>query len=113
MRAFQLTAPHTTALRNISQPEPAPGEVLIRVGAAGACHSDLHIMDAPDALGMPTPLTLGHENAGWVEALGPGTTGFERGEPVAIYGIVGCGRVWRVWPVMTMNADVSLRAESA
>jgi propanol-preferring alcohol dehydrogenase len=49
-------------------------------------------MDAPDALGMPIPVTLGHENAGWVEALGPGVSGFERGEAVAIYGIVGCGR---------------------
>jgi propanol-preferring alcohol dehydrogenase len=92
MRAFQLTAFHTTELRNIPQPDPAPGEALVRVGAAGACHSDLHIIDAPDALGMPIPLTLGHENAGWVEALGPGVTGFERGEAVAIYGIVGCGR---------------------
>ncbi len=92
MRAFQLTAPHTTELRTVPQPDPAPGEVLVRVGAAGACHSDLHIIDAPDALGMPMPLTLGHENAGWVEALGPGVTGFARGDAVAIYGIVGCGR---------------------
>jgi len=91
MRAFRLTAPHTTESRTVPQPDPAPGEVLVRVGAAGACQSDLHIIDAPDALGMPIPLTLGHENAGWVEALGPGVSGFERGEPVAIYGIVGCG----------------------
>jgi propanol-preferring alcohol dehydrogenase len=40
---------------------------------------------------MPIPLTLGHENAGWIESVGPGVTGFERGEAVAIYGIVGCG----------------------
>jgi alcohol dehydrogenase, propanol-preferring len=40
---------------------------------------------------MPVPLTLGHENAGWIEALGAGVAGFERGEAVAIYGIVGCG----------------------
>ena len=91
MQAFRLTAPHTTQLRTIPQPEPGPGEVLVRVGAAGVCHSDLHIIDAPDALGMPIPLTLGHENAGWVEALGAGVTGFERGDAVAIYGIVGCG----------------------
>jgi propanol-preferring alcohol dehydrogenase len=91
MHAFRLVAPHTTELRTVPQPEPGPGEVLIRVGAAGVCHSDLHIIDAPDALGMPIPLTLGHENAGWVEALGAGVTGFERGEAVAIYGIVGCG----------------------
>lgn len=92
MHAFRLTAPHTTELRTVPQPDPAPGEVLVRVGAAGACHSDLHIMDSPDALGMPIPLTLGHENAGWVEHLGSGVTGYEPGEAVAVYGIVGCGR---------------------
>jgi propanol-preferring alcohol dehydrogenase len=92
MRAFRLTAPHTTELCTIAQPDPGPGDVLVRIGAAGACHSDLHVMDAPDALGMPVPVTLGHENAGWIEALGPGVTGLERGAAVAIYGIVGCGR---------------------
>ena len=91
MQAFRLVAPHTTELRNVPQPEPQAGEVLVRIGAAGVCHSDLHIIDAPDALGMPIPLTLGHENAGWIEVRGPGVTGFERGEAVAIYGIVGCG----------------------
>jgi len=91
MNAFRLIAPHTTELRSIAQPEPGPGEVLVRMGAAGVCHSDLHVIDAPDALGMPIPLTLGHENAGWIEAFGPGVAGFERGEAVAIYGIVGCG----------------------
>jgi propanol-preferring alcohol dehydrogenase len=91
MLAFRLIAPHTTALQHIAQPDPGPGEVLVRVGAAGVCHSDLHIMDAPNALGMNIPLTLGHENAGWVEALGPGVSGLTRGEAVAVYGIVGCG----------------------
>jgi propanol-preferring alcohol dehydrogenase len=92
MQSFRLVAPHTTELRSIPSPEAGAGEVLIRVGAAGACHSDLHIIDAPDALGMPIPLTLGHENAGWIETLGPGVSGFERGQAVAVYGIVGCGR---------------------
>ena len=92
MQAFRLVAVHTTELCSIAQPEVGAGDVLIRVGASGACHSDLHIIDADDALGMPIPLTLGHENAGGVEALGPGVSGFERGEAVAIYGIAGCGR---------------------
>ena len=87
MHAFRLTAPHKTELRTVPQPEPKAGEILVRVGAAGVCHADLHIIDAPDALGMPIPLTLGHENAGWIEALGPGVTGFERGEAVAISAI--------------------------
>jgi len=68
--------------------------VLIRVGAAGACHSDLHLMDAPAEVlaAFPVPFTFGHENAGWVEALGVGVDGFESGEPVAVYGIIGCGQ---------------------
>lgn len=94
MRAFQLVSAGRTELREVPQPDPPPGEVLVRVGAAGACHSDLHLMDAPaEALeAFPLPFTLGHENAGWVEALGAGVEGFERGEPVAVYGIIGCGR---------------------
>ena len=46
MHAFRLTAPHTTELRTVPQSEPKAGEVLIRVGAAGVYHSDLHIIDA-------------------------------------------------------------------
>jgi propanol-preferring alcohol dehydrogenase len=91
MRAFRYTAPQRTELTTVPQPDPRPGEVLIRVGAAGVCHSDLHIIDAP-AGSFPAPLTLGHENAGWIEAVGPGVTGWEKGEVVAIYGIIGCGR---------------------
>ena len=54
-------------------PEPGPGEVLVKVGGAGACHSDLHVMEwPPGALPYELPFTLGHENAGWVEALGAG-----------------------------------------
>lgn len=91
MRAFRLIGPNRTELVTVAEPEPGPGEVLIKVGAAGACHSDLHMMDAP-AGAFPTPLTLGHENAGWIEAVGPGVSGWRTGEAVAIYGIMGCGR---------------------
>jgi propanol-preferring alcohol dehydrogenase len=92
MRAFRLISSNKTELTTIPQPEPRPGEVLVKVGAAGVCHSDLHIIESPQGSGFPIPLTLGHENAGWVEALGLGVTGWEKGEPVAIYGIIGCGR---------------------
>lgn len=80
-------------LVEVPVPEPGPGEVLIKVGGAGLCHSDLHLMDWPaGSLPIEPPFTLGHENAGWVEKLGDGATGFEPGEPVAIYGPWGCGR---------------------
>jgi propanol-preferring alcohol dehydrogenase len=94
MQAFQLVSAQTTELREVAVPDPGPGEVLVKIGAAGACHSDLHLMHAPaEAVeAFPLPFTLGHENAGWVEATGPGVEGWEPGEPVAIYGIVGCGR---------------------
>jgi len=45
-----------------------------------------------DDLGFTPPFTLGHENAGWVAALGQGVTGFKDGDPAAVYGPWGCGR---------------------
>ena len=91
MQAFRLIEPRVTKLTQVSQPEPGPGDVLVRVGAAGVCYSDLHVIEAPAGM-FPAPMTLGHENAGWVEALGPGVTGWKRGDAVAVYGILGCGR---------------------
>jgi propanol-preferring alcohol dehydrogenase len=93
MLAFQLVEPLKPAeLREVPVPEPGPGEVLIKVGGAGACHSDLHIMEAPpDGRLGRLPFTLGHENAGWVEKLGPGASGFAPGDPVIVYGAWGCG----------------------
>jgi alcohol dehydrogenase, propanol-preferring len=93
MRAFQIVEPQKPPeLREVPVPEPGPGQVLVRVGGAGACHSDLHLMDAPpDELQADLPFTLGHENAGWVEKLGPGATGFAPGDPVIVYGPWGCG----------------------
>lgn len=98
MKALQLTQwQHDPELREVAQPDPGPGEVLVRIGGAGACHSDLHLIhDFPPGL-MPwdPPFTLGHENAGWVEAVGAGVTGLELGTPVAVYGPWGCGRCRR------------------
>ena len=48
MQAFQIVEPQKPAeLREVPVPEPGPGQVLVKVGGAGACHSDLHLMDAP------------------------------------------------------------------
>jgi len=80
-------------MRDVPIPDPGPGEVLLKVGGAGACHSDLHLMEWPEgAMDFDLPFTLGHENAGWVEAVGVGVDGFEEGDAVAVYGPWGCGR---------------------
>jgi len=92
MQAFQLVAPQQSPeLREVPVPEPGPGQLLVKVGGAGACHSDLHLMEAPPERLGRVPFTLGHENAGWVEKLGPGATGFVPGDPVIVYGPWGCG----------------------
>ncbi len=93
MQAFQFVEAQKPAeLREVPVPTPGPGQVVVKIGGAGACHSDLHILEAPPMPGpAPTPFTLGHENAGWVEKLGPGTTGFLPGDPVIVYGPWGCG----------------------
>lgn len=90
MLAFRLTAAGTAEMRDVPVPEPGPGEVLVRVGASGACHSDLHIIDNPAP--RTVPLTFGHEIAGWVETVGPGVTGIAEGEPMGVYCVHGCGR---------------------
>jgi propanol-preferring alcohol dehydrogenase len=98
MRALQLIGWKQKAeLRDVAEPEPAPGEVLVRIGAAGACHSDLHLMHDFEAGALPwtPPFTLGHENAGWIESVGDGVRGLEVAMPVAIYGPWGCGRCFR------------------
>jgi len=94
MKALQLTAfKQPGELVEVDPPEPGPGEVLLRIGGAGACHSDLHLMHdfEPGMMPWNPPFTLGHENAGWVEALGAGVSGLEVGEAVAVYGPWGCG----------------------
>jgi propanol-preferring alcohol dehydrogenase len=80
-------------LVEVAEPVPGPGEVVVRIGGAGACHSDLHLMDEfePGALPWGPPFTLGHENAGWVHAVGVGVSAELVGQPVAVYGPWGCG----------------------
>ena len=76
----------------IDTPAPGPGQVLLKVTAAGLCHSDEFIMSLPeDQYVYGLPLTLGHEGAGVVEALGEGTTGIDVGASVLVYGPWGCG----------------------
>src|SRR5215213_549178 len=69
---------------------PGPGEVLVKMAAAGLCHSDLSVIDGNRP--RPTPMVLGHEAAGIVEELGRDVTGFQRGDHVALVFVPSCGQ---------------------
>jgi propanol-preferring alcohol dehydrogenase len=95
MRAVRFYAPgEPLRVEEVPVPEPRGSEVLVRMRAAGVCHTDIHIRSGVLSL-LPEfelPLTLGHENAGEVAALGPEARGVREGEPVVVWGARGCGR---------------------
>ncbi|HVE86384.1 MAG TPA: NAD(P)-dependent alcohol dehydrogenase [Myxococcales bacterium] len=94
MKAFQFVAwQKPPQLVDVPVREPGPGQVLVKIAASGACHSDLHVMEWPEGqLPWKLPFTLGHEPAGFVEQVGAGVTGLARGDGVLVYGPWGCGR---------------------
>ena len=78
------------SLEQVELDEPGPGEVRVRIEAAGVCHSDLHYVNGD--LPAKLPLVVGHEGAGVVEALGPRTTGrVAVGDRVALQWRPRCG----------------------
>jgi propanol-preferring alcohol dehydrogenase len=90
MRAARIHEDLTLRVDEIDHPTPGRGQVLVRIHAAGVCGTDLHILDGmikPD----PYPMTIGHEAAGIVEAVGEGVA-LTPGTPVAIYNKIFCGR---------------------
>jgi propanol-preferring alcohol dehydrogenase len=93
MRAVQYrTIGSGPEVVEVETPEPGPGQIRLRVTAAGLCHSDWFVMDLPaEQYVYGLPLTLGHEGAGVVDTLGEGVTGVAVGDPVAVYGAWGCG----------------------
>ena len=79
-----------TSIEPLRLAEPRTGEVRVRMLASGICHSDLHIRDG-DWI-RPTPMVLGHEGAGIVEAIGLGVRTLSPGQPVALSWIIPCGK---------------------
>jgi propanol-preferring alcohol dehydrogenase len=79
----------------IAMPEPGPGQIRLKITAAGVCHSDAFIMSlSEEQYTHGLPLTLGHEGAGVVDKVGEGVRGVKIGESVAVYGPWGCGRCY-------------------
>ena len=82
----------TSAPLKIGEVELAPprqGEVLVRLGAAGLCHSDLSVINGDRP--RPTPMVLGHEAAGTVEEIGPGVDDLTKGDRVVMVFVPSCG----------------------
>ncbi len=89
MKAFQFKEwQHMAEMSDLPVPDPSPGESLIRIGGAGACHSDLHIIhewtpqNFPPVAAWSLPFILGHENGGWLES--GEKAGLEIGTPVVV-----------------------------
>ena len=76
-------------IEDVELDAPGKGEVLVRIRAAGLCHSDLSVIDGNRP--RPMPMVLGHEAAGVVEQLGPGVTHLERGDHVVAAFVPSCG----------------------
>jgi len=77
------------AIEDVELDPPGPGEVLVRIRAAGLCHSDLSVIDGNRP--RPMPMVLGHEAAGVVEALGPGVSTLAVGDHVVAAFVPSCG----------------------
>lgn len=91
MRALRLVEPGVPVEeRRVPRPAPGEGEVLVRVRAAGVCHSDAHYRAGTSGAG-PRPITLGHEVAGTVERTGPGVAGLAAGDRVCLHYLDVCG----------------------
>lgn len=72
MKAIQFIAPgQPPELREVDEPAPGPGQVLLKVTAAGARHLDDFVHAPPGAFAYPLPMTLGHEVSGWSPRSGP------------------------------------------
>ncbi|ORB31753.1 NAD(P)-dependent alcohol dehydrogenase [Mycolicibacterium parafortuitum] len=91
MRAVQLVEPTVVRLVDIPVPEIGPDDVLLRVAAAGVCHSDLHVMHNPDRI-FARPVTLGHEVTGSVADVGSGVRGWAVGDSAIVHLCWSCGQ---------------------
>jgi alcohol dehydrogenase len=77
------------AIEEVELDDPGHGEVLVKIAAAGLCHSDLSVIDGNRP--RPTPMVLGHEAAGVVEKLGPGVDDLKVGDHVVMVFVPSCG----------------------
>src|SRR5713101_8452002 len=90
-----LRSQESPEFQDIPKPVAGSGQLLIKIGACGLCHTDLGTVRRRTTVewaNTPPPFTMGHEVAGWIEEIGQGVIGFKVGEPVAVVPLWGsCG----------------------
>lgn len=94
LRAYDdnLTAPNWVSYEDVADPKLVKStDVIVRIGGAGVCRTDLHIIEGVWRPHMDPngdkllPLIMGHENAGWIEEIGKEVEGFKKGDPVIVH----------------------------
>jgi NAD+-dependent secondary alcohol dehydrogenase Adh1 len=96
MRAVQVVGYHQNLeMKEVPAPTPTgPFDVIVKIGGAGVCRTDLHILEgqwAPKNPDLQLPYTIGHENAGWVHAIGSAVTNVAEGDKVILHPLITCG----------------------
>src|ERR1700712_1178998 len=95
MRAVRVTGYHQPlSMDDVPKPEVRdPHDVVVRIGGAGVCRTDLHIQEGQwaEKSQVALPYTPGHENAGWVHAVGSGVTNVAVGDTVIMHPYISCG----------------------
>lgn len=95
MRAVQVVGYHQD-LQMTELPVPVPTgpfDVIVKIGGAGVCRTDLHILEGQwaEKSNVALPYTIGHENAGWVAAVGSAVTNVREGDKVIVHPLITCG----------------------
>src|SRR5512139_3742358 len=95
MRAVQVVGYHQNLeMTELPVPTPSgPFDVIVRIGGAGVCRTDLHILEGQwaEKSQVQLPYTIGHENAGWVHAVGSAVTNVAEGDKVIVHPLITCG----------------------
>lgn len=95
MKAVRLHAyEQTPSVDDVAEPDvDGPLDVIVRIGGAGLCRTDLHIVEGQwkEKSGVELPYTLGHESAGWVHDVGPAVTNVAVGDAVIVHPLITCG----------------------
>lgn len=115
LRQFDAAQPFAKSkpisVEEVTLDPPGPNEVLVKIGGAGLCHSDLSVMNG--ARPRPEPLVLGHEGAGQIVEVGSSITDLEAGDHIVFQFSPSCGRCRRCMEGRPQVCEVGAKAKAA